>query len=144
MTIPSGYLPREGDVLVLLATVKFDVEPGDTGIHVKINGHYERLMLKPSDFVGLRRRTWRAGEVARSRNDPTIFGEVICISGDGVWLKLDPQANRKGATHGHRTVHCNELEPMPEPELKEAENPEPALAFPESAPVTGEEPDAQH
>lgn len=110
MPLPNGYLPREGDVLVIHARVKFDVDPEDRGVHLAFA--YQNLVIDLDKIVGIALRTWKPSEKVRHRNIDNLRGEVSAICGDKVWVKLAEGSRRmKPSPNGFLTVHCNELEP---------------------------------
>jgi hypothetical protein len=120
MPLPEGYLPREDDILVIHVRTRYDVKDDDRGdgseplyVHVSPIGDsdYHRFRLPLHDVVGIKRRVFHVGEFVRHRNLERVFGEVAAMSDDSVWVKLDVHADKKGSQGGHRTFHCNELEP---------------------------------
>jgi hypothetical protein len=111
MPLPEGYLPRKNDVLLLLGTVKHDVDPGETDVHLRVSGDWDTRIVKLEAVVGVRRRTWRESENVRIRNAPRIFGKIIAANDDYVWLALDEKSERTKGKAPTIIVHCNELEP---------------------------------
>lgn len=104
MSLPEGYLPREGDVLVLHVAVKYDVDPGEKNVFVIIPPNKHNMEFVPLEsFVGVKRRQWKEGAKVRHRDISGMFGEVVAMSGDYVWIQL-------GTTGGFITAHCNEIE----------------------------------
>jgi hypothetical protein len=128
MPFPEGYLPREGDVLVLHGRVKFDWDleedkPERAIVWIDVEGHDGRHAIRValSCIVGIKRRTWKPGEAVCVRNAGGIFGNVVSTSGDYVWVALDDNSEkpRHAGTSGHATVHCNEIEPLLQPSPQE-------------------------
>ena len=116
MGLPVGYLPRKGDVLVLHVTVDRDVYEGAATARVLIPpNEYNGQHVELEHFTGIHRRTWEPGEHVRHRNIDNCYGEVAAQHEDRVWVKLAPGTVHNKATRGgFMTVHCNELEPVPE------------------------------
>jgi hypothetical protein len=115
MPLPEGYLPREGDVLVIHGTVKHDVDPGEKSVFVtfKKYGSAESVDLK--NVVGLHCRRWDKGDKV-TRLQPFIgtytgwpaVGEVLAVHEETVWA-LFPGDNPQ-------TFAANDLWPASEPE----------------------------
>lgn len=109
MPLPEGYTPRKGDILVVHMAVDY---VGETLLKLKAvhpddkwtEGHY----FKPEIIVAVKRRTWEVDERVRSRNEPQQVGTVVSMHDDFVWVALDGVNGPKG----HRTFHCNEIEPL--------------------------------
>jgi hypothetical protein len=110
MPLPEGYLPREGDVLVLHGTVKYDVAPDEKRVHIKLDGDHGPRVLLLETIIGIRRRTWKEDEKVRHRNLTGVFGHVVAMAGDRVWIKLAPKSAQRRSHGGFMTVHCNEIE----------------------------------
>lgn len=106
MTLPTGYLPREGDVVILHGVVKYDVNPNedadsDDGLKVFLRpvGYYADIRVPVSALVGLHHRNWEVGALAMHHGDSV---EVLATDGDEVWVK--------GET-GRFCCHANSLDP---------------------------------
>lgn len=107
MSLPKGYLPREGDVLVIHVTTRYDVrddgEPGDPiYVHVSPVGDssYHKFRLPLADVIALHRRSWEIGTKVRSFGEEA--GEIVAVCDDMVWVK----------SNGYMlTLGANEVEP---------------------------------
>lgn len=51
MTLPKGYRPHEGDILVVHGRVQFDVDAEDAGVHLIVAEQTYRSLLVPLDAV---------------------------------------------------------------------------------------------
>ena len=94
--MPKGYLPREGDVLLLLARVKYDVEVGDTAfgeedkgptVWVRLIGDYQDRRVPLKEVHSVVGRTWRVGDKVRSLNDHNDRGEVVAVKDGMAWVQ---------------------------------------------------------
>jgi hypothetical protein len=104
MPLPQGYLPREGDVLVVHAVVKYDVSSEDQeSVFVRPLGYYSDCRLNLSTIVGLHARKWEPGEAATHAGAPVT---VIAVDDDQAWVKY--------ASGGRASVHVNSLDAVPE------------------------------
>jgi hypothetical protein len=119
MSLPEGYLPREGDVLIVHLRVKFDCDATDKDVHLHPTDRansYQGLILPLSTVAGLHARHWRAGEAVRVASDPVDVGEVVAVRGGKVWVDMRSGAFAS-ARHGTMmTYDANDLEPAPSPE----------------------------
>jgi hypothetical protein len=117
MPLPEGYLPREGDVLIISGTVEYDVEPHAAYIFLKVPGYGSgSLGLNPTraaPFLSLKRRGWREDEGVIHKHVDRWFGKVVSQKDDYVVVALDAKAQMKGSVGGLRIFHCNELLPWP-------------------------------
>jgi hypothetical protein len=117
MSLPEGYLPREGDILMIAGTVEHDVTSSSAYIFVNTDGASSTIALnthKPLPNVTLKRRTWREGEMVVHKAIERFYGEVVAMAGDHVVVKIGDGADKRRSTGGLRIFHCNELEPKPE------------------------------
>ncbi len=149
MGLPPGYLPRAGDILVLHATVKYDFDPGDNHVGMKIG--YNSISLPLEKIGGLKRRTWNEGESVKHRSISRWYGTVVATSEDVVWIRLDPAADQRGAASGTRIFHANELlYNKIEPDVPDEMLPETAAVSQENSyqgtdePAALIDPDAEH
>lgn len=134
MTLPTGYLPRKGDVLILHGTAKYDYDAGDTYVHVVMDGRAAAVAIDFEDIKGVFCRKWDIGDKVRAFNNPAIFGTVVAVYEDQVWMKVDEQSTF--TEPGLHTIEANLLEAnVPDGTL--VEHLEPALG-----PLTVEEPPA--
>lgn len=104
MSLPEGYRPREGDVLVLHGTARFDVDPGDDEVHVQIDGDFASRIIPLNKVVGIHCRHWQIGDRVRL-NDDAEARTVLAVHDDLVWTKAD---NGMVSTDA-----ANELEEIP-------------------------------
>lgn len=111
MPLPDGYLPRKGDVLVIHATVKYDVETSDDSIHVVPADRHSSVLIKRSDIVGLHCKKWEPGDLAR-HDDVAV--EVIAIDGDEVWIRVSNPDQT--ILNPRKVVSANELSAEPVPQ----------------------------
>lgn len=84
MKLPKGYLPREGDKISLIATVRFDVEPNDDYVHVRTETKYgSKDFSLDLESVEIAEFAWRVGDHALFGDDTTVLGdgEVYEIAG---------------------------------------------------------------
>ncbi len=107
MPLPEGYLPREGDVLLLRAKVKFDVDPEDTSVHATCIGcTYRDVTIPLEEVFGLHFRAWEPHDKVQNIHDHEDCGEVFAVCDDKVWVKLD--------TGAMATFEANALEAQPD------------------------------
>lgn len=87
MTLPTGYLPREGDLLTIRCRVRFNVDAGETEVHVAIVGaDYKTFLLSFSDIVDLHCRAWEPHDKVKKED---AIGEVIAVDDGVVWVKFE-------------------------------------------------------
>ena len=132
MPLPDKYLPREGDVVVLHATVEYDVRPGRDMVSCKVAGsvaHYIPL----ESVVAIHARRWDA-------DDKVIYpgmegvGTVLATHEDQVWVLFPSEPPQ--------TFPANELLPAPEPVTDETTDPDTIAALREATAAI--EPAAAH
>jgi hypothetical protein len=105
MPLPDGYLPKEGDELLIRAKVKYDIDDGDENVHLSVVGEEWKTFIIPiSRIHSLNFRAWNEGDKVCEIKDGR-FGVVIDTHGDQVWVEL--------VTGNLATFHANELEPQP-------------------------------
>lgn len=124
MSVPSGYLPRAGDVVILRAIVQFDVDPGETDVHLK--AEHNRLAVGLDKIVDVVRRAWKEGDLVMTKGCGP--GEVLATHAHLVWVKVSAPAPETG--FDIYTCDSMELELVPPP----AEAPEAPPAKPEAPP----------
>jgi hypothetical protein len=112
MPLPEGYLPREGDVLTVQAKVRFNVEPGEKDVHVRIVGDFRDTRVPLDKVVGITLRNWEEGDGIISLQQEGCFGIVASVHDEHVVMKLDPKALAPHLSGGLRIFHCNELLPF--------------------------------
>ena len=132
MSLPEGYLPREGDTLIILAKVKHSFDPGDTMVHVVPEGHYSAIAIDLDKILGLYARAWDIDARVLFEGSEGI---VAAVYGSSVWVRFG-----EGDTASFETVEANELRPAP-PAAMEAPEPAPPAPppMPDGAPVPDEE-----
>lgn len=120
MPLPEGYLPREGDVLVLHGRVVYDVNASDVDrggtegpkVFVRLTGDYEDRRVPVNTVVDIFSRKWNVGdEVIIDGDDEGGFGEVLAVHDDHYWLKYI-SARRREPTFA--TYNGKDLLPKPE------------------------------
>jgi hypothetical protein len=122
MSIPEGYLPRNGDEVLIRARAKRDARPEEPDIecYLEIIGkEHQKFFLKASEIHSVYARCWNIGDTVTGDG---LAGpaEVLAVDGRDVWVR-----DVGGARW---TVEANELAPYVEP-------PAPALTV---TPVGGE------
>ena len=92
MTLPKGYLPKEGDELLIRATVKYDVRikkdatDETTYVHLRPVGGHTSFMVDVAAVAGIYCRNWDVGAIVIS-GEFEGTGEVIATHGTEVWVK---------------------------------------------------------
>jgi hypothetical protein len=86
MNIPNGYVPKEGDIVIIHAVVHGDYDPGDKTLFVRLRRH-DCVGIDPSKVIGLYARRWEVGN--RVRGVHNEIGEVVAVSDNMVWVRLD-------------------------------------------------------
>lgn len=133
MPLPEGYLPRDGDVLVLHGTVRFNFDAGDHDVHVILDRRFTHTSTTvPLDqVVGIHSRKWEPGDQVRSVKSLHHFGEVVATIDGWVWVKYALGSISEGTM---QTFEANDLEavgggepfaeppPMPQPAPSDTEN----------------------
>lgn len=105
MPLPKGYLPREGDVLIVYVTVKHTVDPGETSVLVVEPGRkYSSMSVDLTDIGGIHRRNWEPGDLCRFGGDAVT---VLATDDEQAWIKFDNGTRQ--------SVHVNALEAEPTP-----------------------------
>lgn len=103
MPLPDGYLPREGDVLIVHVVAKYNVDPGDADVHANVVGVKYRDIVVPLDHVvGLHCRHWEVGAKVWIRHDKKNPATVIGVDEDRVWVKFSTAG-------GYATYSANDL-----------------------------------
>lgn len=105
MPLPEGYLPREGDVLVVHCTTKYDVDPSDSNVHIIHPGrHTSSLTIELQEVVALYCRKWNEGDRIIDASNVGQPGTVIAVDETSLWIKFDD---------GHReTAEANAVVPF--------------------------------
>lgn len=89
MKLPKGYLPREGDKVSLVATVRFNVEPGDDYVHVRTETKYGgKDFSLDLESVEIAEFAWRVGDRAVFDVGNGKVFEIAGISPDGTYAWL--------------------------------------------------------
>ena len=111
MSLPEGYLPRKGDVLVIHVTTRYDVQDRDREegepiyVHVSPVGDssYHKFRLPLADVIAIHFRNWEVGSKVRSVIDHEDTGEIAAVYDGWLWIKQPD---------GHMlTLHANDAEP---------------------------------
>lgn len=110
MPLSDDYLLREGDIVVLHAKVKYDLEAGDDIIFVSVREH-DSTSVPLSRIVGLHCRRWDVGTRVVTLDGSE--GEVVGVYEDQAWVKFAYVA-------APITFHANLLAPAPMPITKRA------------------------
>ncbi len=87
MPLPNDYKPRQGDVLVLHATVKRDFACSDDSIYLEADGCYTTLCLKPDQIAGVHSLLFEPGQRVCLTGDKC--GRIIAVHGDQAWVEFD-------------------------------------------------------
>lgn len=87
MGLPKGYRPREGDMLILQGSVKYDFDEGEDQVWIILDGDFMMRRIPLEKVYGVIGRAWRVGDCVRSRNDHSDRGEVVAVSDLMVWVK---------------------------------------------------------
>jgi hypothetical protein len=144
MPIPEGYLPRTGDVVVLHAVVKYDVDPTEDadskdGLQVWVTPmeYHSPSRVPLNTLVGLYSRHFEAEERVRLHANPRFTGIVIATHDDVVWVKPDEAGAIYAGDNFPRTFKATLLEPLPdvaeEPPVDTSDIPETPKSFFENA-----------
>jgi hypothetical protein len=120
MPLPEGYLPREGDALIIHVEVKYDVDASDGNVHVfPIGARHRDFALPLKSVIGLYCRRWNVGDEVTFPGMAGV-GKVLAVHEDQVWVLFPDEPPQ--------TFPANELKPA------KIENVE---AEPPPAPLTG-------
>ncbi len=112
MPLPDGYLPREGDELLVRVRVRHAVEAGEDNVHVNPSSRpYSNFVVDKDDIHAVYCRTWKPGEKARVIGAPNTYGEVIAIAEGCVWLKM---TDGQFLTFGANALEAK-IDPIDEP-----------------------------
>lgn len=113
MPLPEGYLPREGDILLICVEVKYDLDQDDIAadkdphVHVfPIGNKYSSFHLPMSGIESLHCLHWDVGaevQLKHHQAEGRLPGEVMAIHAEMAWVKLSDGCLR--------TVHANLIEP---------------------------------
>lgn len=89
MPLPEGYLPRQGDVLIIHGKVQYDVRPDSAGVFLVPLGNHSSVMVPLNSIVGVERHHFEVGDNVRTPRDGGC-GEVQAVSENGgmVWVRL--------------------------------------------------------
>jgi hypothetical protein len=99
MPLPEGYLPREGDVLVVHVKVSFNVDPGEKDVHIRVVGDFRDTAMPLNKIIGLHCRRWDA-------DDEVVFpgmngvGTVLAVYEDQVWVLFPDEAPQTFPANG--------------------------------------------
>lgn len=103
MPLPKDYLPRDGDIIVVHAKVKFDVDPGEDRAHIRVVGSHQDISVPLDKIVQIHCRKWSEGDevVWNDRH-----GTVLAVHEDNCWLSVP------GHCPSLVTAPANDLEPL--------------------------------
>ncbi len=94
MPLPKDYRARQGDVVLLHATVKYDADPTDTYLDVEITGRYgsiavDLVSIAGLDHLGLKpdNRVVILSEEPKDDSPPTVW-IVIALHDEKAWIKI--------------------------------------------------------
>lgn len=117
MPLPEGYLPREGDTLVIHAVVKYDVVPKEDAededgpkVFLRPVGYYTDIRIPVKDCVGIFSRKWEVDERVQFPKDHSYTGTILAVHEGRCWVRLDG-GKTDGMGESFMTVDANELEP---------------------------------
>lgn len=116
MGLPTDYWPREGDVLIVRATVKYDVDPGEEDVHILVGSNtYTPVRIPLADVTGVHCRRWEVKDRVRVMDGSIgllgVDATVIGTHGEWAWVKLDGDHPHEAPT----SVHANQLGPIVPP-----------------------------
>ena len=132
MPLPEGYLPREGDELLIRCRVSYDVKLTGESVHVSVVGADHHRPIVPMKSVhGLYCRHWKEGERVIDEDDTP--GTVISTKDEFVWVYRDALGENEPADMF--TYRANELRPEPTVSAPEAPPVEPPPPAPAPAPA---------
>lgn len=106
MPLPEGYLPREGDEVLIRARLKHGLDDDGEGYFEIVGKEHNKFFMDADKIHGLYRRQWNEGDKVRSI-EFGWQGRVLATSEVWVWVEVEtgPDAYRK------YTFAANELEP---------------------------------
>lgn len=112
MPLPQGYLPREGDELLIRVTVRRDYDSDDGLVAVHVSSAPHRTLFADLEKIqSIFARKWSEGDKVTSREFDGP-GTVLAVSEDWVWVMCDTGDD----AGGRYTLLANDLEPYVEPE----------------------------
>jgi hypothetical protein len=86
----TTYKPRRGDVVLVRATVRHDVRPGEATFFADVSGVYSSALIKLDDIVSVEKLAFEVGDRVEARGKT---GVICAMCGEHVWI--DPQGNSK-------------------------------------------------
>jgi hypothetical protein len=111
MALPEGYLPREGDELLIRVKVTRDVSSVEEFVSTKVVGSEHRTLLIDIDKIhALHCRAWSEGDKVSQAN--WGHGTVVAVHEDMVWVRH----SQPGRCARLATFEANALEPYVAPE----------------------------
>ena len=112
MPLPQGYIPREGDELLIRVTVRRDYDSDDGLVAVHVSSAPHRTLFADLDKIqSIFARKWSEGDKVTSREFDGP-GTVLAVSEDWVWVLCETGDD----AGGRYTLPANDLEPYVEPE----------------------------
>lgn len=107
MSLPDGYLPREGDMLTVHMRVKHSIAAGDAEVYVfNPSQSWQTITIKLDDVACIHFRNWRPNDEVRETASG-LRGTIIATHDGLVWVKTT-----KGLM---ATFEANELSPCDRP-----------------------------
>lgn len=110
MPLPEGYLPREGDVLILHGVVRWNVDAGENDVHLFIDRRYKHsggVCVPLDQIIDIHCRAWEVGSKVIRKGGNQNVGTVLATYEDQVWVAFSGGSPV--------SIHANALEPAPEP-----------------------------
>lgn len=106
--MPPNYRPREGDVVLVLARVRFDADKEDKHVHIQIVGEeHIRAAVAIDGLAGVFNYGWKVGDRVCNKSQHSGAGVIIALRDKMAWVKRDDGS--------FLTYALNELEPGPGP-----------------------------
>ena len=106
MPLPEGYLPREGDELLIRVKVRFSVDAGETSVLI------DRVTsVELNEIHAIYCRKWNEGDRVKLRRDDSAIGTVIATHGKHIWVHWDSDPDQ--TVEDFDSHLANDLEPEP-------------------------------
>ena len=117
MPLPEGYLPREGDVVVVHAVVEHDYHATSSTKMVALapRKYAQTFYIDLDQIIGIHRYKWEVGDLVTY----SVFGvgQIIAMHEDLLWVRFDGgEMQTLDAGIVSRVPEKQEIEPAaPEP-----------------------------
>lgn len=125
---PSTYRPRKGDVVAVLAVVKFDHTRGEDDVHLALVGHEHRsARVKLDEIMEVVDYGWAVGDRVRAAavQRASDVGTIKAIDEKNIWVRHDTGSYLTYAPADLEPIHEERVgmfdeveEPAPPPRLK--------------------------